>query len=366
VSEDTKNQTQDDEIDLIEVALKLWAERRFILKVVLIFFVIGLVIAFGSKKEYKSEVSFILDDNQGGSRVSGLLAQFGGMAGINFSDDDSDGVISPEIYPNILKSTSFLLQIMEEEIYIQKYDTTVTVFYYLNNLDKPSFIGYIKKFTVGLPGLIIELFAEEQVNEVNQKETTTDIIELTKDEIIIMENLDKRISISLNEETGLVNLGIELPDAYAAAELTKISYDLLTKYLIDYKIDKATIDYDFINDRYEEAKKEFEKAQIKLAKYRDQNINVSSAYVKTREERLQNEYTVAFNIYNGLAQQLEQAKIKVQEKMPICRIINNIKVPHENIKPRRLIVITLTTFLGILVGLLVIILNKLVKKINVQ
>jgi LPS O-antigen subunit length determinant protein (WzzB/FepE family) len=69
-----EKRTNTDEIDLIELALKIWAERKLILKTVAVFLVLGIIIAFGSKKEYKAECTFILDDNQGGSYVNPLIA----------------------------------------------------------------------------------------------------------------------------------------------------------------------------------------------------------------------------------------------------------------------------------------------------
>ncbi|MFW6370570.1 MAG: Wzz/FepE/Etk N-terminal domain-containing protein, partial [Bacteroidota bacterium] len=110
-NENKNNTTRDDEIDLIEVALKIWAERRFFYKTVAVFFALGLIIAFGSKEEYKSETTFILEDNEGGSRVSGMLAQFGGLAGINFGGAESGDVLSPQLFPNIIHSTSFLVKL---------------------------------------------------------------------------------------------------------------------------------------------------------------------------------------------------------------------------------------------------------------
>ena len=54
-----KNTSHNDEIDLIEVARKIWDERRLIYKTVAIFFALRLLIAFGSTKEYKSEAKLL-------------------------------------------------------------------------------------------------------------------------------------------------------------------------------------------------------------------------------------------------------------------------------------------------------------------
>lgn len=43
---------QEEEIDLLELALKVWAERRWILKCCSYAVIVGLVIAFSIPKEY--------------------------------------------------------------------------------------------------------------------------------------------------------------------------------------------------------------------------------------------------------------------------------------------------------------------------
>ena len=47
------------EIDLLELARKLWDNRRFIVKVTAIFAAIGLFVAIFSAKEYTSSVTMV-------------------------------------------------------------------------------------------------------------------------------------------------------------------------------------------------------------------------------------------------------------------------------------------------------------------
>ena len=92
--------------------------------------------------------------------------------------------------------------------------------------------------------------------------------------------------------------------------MTQKAKDLLQKTITEFKIEKATAQLQFIEERYNEKKKEFELVQEKLAAFRDRNKNVTSAIALTHEEQLQNEYQLAFNVYSELAQQLEQAQIR--------------------------------------------------------
>ena len=78
--------------------------------------------------------------------------------------------------------------------------------------------------------------------------------------------------------------------------------------------------------------------------------NIVSASVRTGEERLQAGYNLTFNVYNTLSQQYEQAKIKVQEKTPIFKVIYPAKVPLQKSKPKTRLILVAMIFLGGFIG----------------
>ena len=77
---------------------------------------------------------------------------------------------------------------------------------------------------------------------------------------------------------------------------------------------------------YIEAKENYYKSQRNLAAFIDANMNVVSAEFKTTQEKLQNEANLAYAIYNQMAQQLQMAKVKVQDTTPVFTIIEPAKM----------------------------------------
>jgi hypothetical protein len=55
---------------------------------------------------------------------------------------------------------------------------------------------------------------------------------------------------------------------------------------------------------------------------------------KREEERLQSEFLMASTLYTNLAQQLERAKIKVQENTPIFEVIELARVAIQKSGPK--------------------------------
>ncbi|MFW5720911.1 MAG: GNVR domain-containing protein, partial [Bacteroidota bacterium] len=135
-----------------------------------------------------------------------------------------------------------------------------------------------------------------------------------------------------------------------AAQIAQYAVEYLTDYITDYRIQKAQKDLEFVKERYEEKKIEFERAQLNLARFRDANRNIVSAAAQTEEQRLQDQYNLAFNVYNGLAQQLEQARIKVQEETPVIKVLEPVSVAVERSKPKRGLVLIISIFLGGFLG----------------
>ena len=141
-----------------------------------------------------------------------------------------------------------------------------------------------------------------------------------------------------------------MPEARLSAEVAYQARELLQKYITRLKIEKATDQLNFIQARYNEKKKEFEKAQMNLAWFRDRNRNVATSIGRTEEERLQSEYTIAFNVYSELAKQLEQAQIQVKEDTPVLSVLAPATVPAEKSKPKKAQILLIWIFIGAVIG----------------
>jgi uncharacterized protein involved in exopolysaccharide biosynthesis len=345
---------QDDEIDLVVVAKNIWEGRKFILKVTAIFIVIGLIVAFGSKVEYKASCKLLPESDEGIQMNLGGLGGLASLAGMDLgSMAGGSGAITPDLYPEVAKSMPFQLRLLNTPIRFDDIDTTYTSFYYFKEVDKPSLIGGIVKYTIGLPFQIKKWLSSSDDEVVVQDESAGEIIKITKEDSKIVEKFQDRISVEVDSKTGVISISAEMPDARAAAEVTNSAYKLLTEYLIDYKISKAQQNLDFVQERYEESKLEFVNAQKRLAAFNDRNRNVVTAMAQTELERLQNEYNIAFEVYKGLATQLEQSKIAVKEETPVFKVLEPVKVPVDKKRPKRTIILSVFIITGISVSLVI-------------
>ena len=233
--------------------------------------------------------------------------------------------------------------------------------------DCDALAAFIFDFTVSI-AMSMLVIAEPEVKpdrpdiDLASSQDNNQIIKLSKEDTKLLEKYRKRISVDVDTKTGILTLATEMPDAYASAELALLCTDLLTSYVIDYKVSKAKENFDFVKARYEEAKINFQITQESLATFNDRNRNVVTALGQAESQRLQNEYNLAFEIYKGLATQLEQAKIKVKEETPVFTVLEPVIIPVDKNSPKRLFILVLFFFIGLIAGVIYILINTSVNK----
>ena len=334
---------------MVEVIKKLWRNRRLIVKVTLVFMVLGVFIALFSPKEYSAGCTMVpqIGEEKSGGGLSGLAA----MAGISLGGMGGGDVLSPTMYPKVLSSVTFKKELMKTPLTLEDFDSPVTLFDYYTKEEYQKFnlLQAIKKYTIGLPGLLIGAFRGEDSTEMaGDKEIGIEM--LSPDEKKVAQALGQLVSLNVNDKDGYVQLTASMPEPLAAAQLALQAQQLLQRYITEFKIEKATSNLDFIQQRYDEAKADCDAKQLQLAQFVDANRNFSSAKARIQEEKLRADYTLSNSVFTELAKQLEQAKISVKENTPIFTVVEPVVVPTERSKPKRALICVLFTFLGVFAG----------------
>lgn len=344
---------QDDEIDLIELTKTIWSGRWFISKVTGVFVFFGLVIAFTSPVEYEASTKLLPEATEGASPNLGGLGGLAGLAGIDISGmSSSGGVLSPQLYPEIVNSLPFVLDVMNDTVYFERGDINTTTIYYLENMMNPSLLDYLFKYTIGLPGLIkTRIIGNRSKSQTYNGNHSQEYYRLSREQWKLIENFKDRISLNIDDDTGLISIKVEMPDAYAAAQITKKIEEEVTTAVTKYRTNKAQENLNFVLETFQVAKSEFETVQLRLARATDRNMNVSSATAQIELRRIENEYNVAFEVYKGLASQVEQAKIKLKEVTPVFTVLEPVQIPVDKSKPKTSFYLIVSFVVGAVVSL---------------
>lgn len=321
-----KDKHTENEIDLLELGQKIWNKRLLVIKVSLVGLIIGIIIAISIPREYSTAV--VLAPEAKNVSSGGNMGALAAIAGINLQQSSED-IISPELYPDIVGSTPFIVGLFDIQVMDRKEEINTSLYEYLDKYQKKAWWGHILAFPS-------KLFSSK---EEEQEKVGRDEMKLTHKEYSILKNIKNRINVSVDKKTGVIALSslMQSPEISAFISDTVTSY--LQEYIIKYRTQKARQDLVFSEKLYKEAKEDYHKAQQEYTTYMDRNQNIVSARYGAAKERLQNEVTLTYNVYNQMAQQLQMTKIKVQDITPVYTIIQPAMVPLIPEKPNRKLIV---------------------------
>ena len=341
------NQAAEDEIDLIALAQTLWNNRKFIIITVAIFIVLGVAVALLTPKEYTASTTVVPQISDTSTKLGGL-SSLAAMAGFNLNDMTGGSTqLSPMVYPQILNSVPFQLELMNTPFRFPGQKDSLSIYTHYTEVKETVFLEGLKEYTIGLPFVILKAIKGEKLPNdlMTNGNSPGGYITLTKEQDKVRKMLSEKVNLEVDDKGGFLTLSATTVDAELSAQVTQKALQMLQRYITAYKIEKTSAKLKFIEERYKDNKKEFEKAQAALAEFRDKNKNVTSALARTQEERLQSDYQLAFDVYSGLAQQLEQARIQVKEDTPVFSVLKPVTVPLvDNVSGFRTLIIY--TFMG--------------------
>lgn len=336
------------QIDTFEILKILNRSRRFIIKITLIFFVLGIIIAVLSTKEYTSSSSFIpqISSDKGlGKKLSGLAS----LVGVNVGGESGGNVVLPTQYPLIVESTPFKKELLASRIPAKGQDSTVSISYYLENVKETSFLNTIKGYTIGLPGKVMGAFSSSEVEEGTQKRDTS-LYYLTNKEQEQLDYLYSKFSVNINDTDGYIEIQGTLPEAKASAKLVNNIQALLQKFIIEYNIQKSQQELKYINKRFSEVEKDYFDKRAALARYKDRNVNVISNLAQNRLEQLQTEYSLSSEVYSQLAGEQESAKLTVKKDTPVFTVLKPATVPLKPSAPKKVLIVLQFLIVGFIIG----------------
>ena len=309
------------EIDLMEYARKLWDARWLLIKVAGIAAVVGVVIALTTPKVYTVNVTLAPESSKGGSSLSGIASMLG-VGGLNMGNDaDALGVM---LYPNIVSSTPFVLDLLDTPVKPLEEDAEELPFLDYLETQKSSLMGMVMSLPFKAIGAVTSLFSSE---EEEGDSVAINPFHLTKKQAKTVEGLKKVIIANVDKKTGVTTVNVTLQDPMVSAIIADTVIAKLQHKITDYRINKAQKDCAYWEQIYEERKNDYYKAQQAYAQYVDANKNVILQSVLTERERLQNEVSLAYQVYSNVATQLQLARAKVQEAKPAFAVVEPATVP---------------------------------------
>lgn len=319
MTEQNKN-TEEYEIDLVEVIKKLYRNRKLISIITGIFMVIGLVYALCATPIYKATLTMYPAAGEG-SKMGGLMSMASSF-GMNI------GGANKETYnvEDVIKSRT-----IAREVVLHKWNTN--------------------KFSRQVS--LLEFSGKEI------KDTSVSIYTAIKSYIDM-------VNIETNKETGLMKLNIESEDPLLSAGIANYLGDAVTTYVQENQGVKARRNIAHICKRLKDVSKELINAEEDVKNYKLKNRDEYSVQAQLELARLSRVLEIKQGVFLTLSQQKELAEIEKIKKTPVINILDKAEVPLFKIKPKKSMICIVFMFLGWILGILFVLIVPLLGKSSIS
>lgn len=331
------------EIDIIGIVNKVLKEKKLLLFFTGVAAVVGLIVALNTPKSYTSNV-VLAPEISGAGSMADNLSDLASMVGVNLSSKGAAvDAIYPEIYPDVMASSDFIIKLFDVKVRQQKDPTQKTYYAHLTQDAKIPFWDY--------PMIWLSLWLQKS-DQTGAKGKAINPFQLTKDQFGVCSMIRSNISCSVDKKTSVITISVKDFDPMVAAIIADTLQSRLQQYITLYRTKKARNDLAYTQQLFSEAKANYVKARERYSSYADANEDLVLESFKAKRDEMENDMQLRYNMYSQLAQQLQMAKAKVQERTPAYNIIQGASVPLRASSTPRLYILLMYIFLGVLADVL--------------
>ena len=331
------------EIDLMDLLRKVIGIRKKVYKTAGIGLIIGVIVAISIPKQYTVEVT--LSPEMGNNKEGGLSGLAASFLGSGVTMGEGTDALNASLSADIVSSTPFLLELSNMKVPVLG-NEEISLSSYLNEESSPWW-GYV----IGFPGMVIggvkSLFIENEDESISSDKVSRGTIELSQKEFQKIESLKRKIGASVDKKTSMTTVSVTLQSPKVAAVVADSVVKKLQEYIIDYRTSKSKEDCLYLEKLFKERQQEYYEAQRKYADYMDSHDNIILQSVRTEQERLQNDMSLAYQVYSQVASQLQVARAKVQEEKPVFAVVEPAVVPLEPSGTSRKVYVLAFIFLSV-------------------
>ncbi len=288
---------------------------------------LGLIVSFSLPKSYTAKV--MLAPETSTENALGGLSSMASLVGINMNGMSSDAIF-PEIYPDVVGSTKFLVELSSIKVKSADGAISTTLYDYMETKQKSPWWSAMFSF----------LGKEKHTGK------NVDAYRLDKDQSGIINAIGGSISCSVNSKTNVITIKATAQDPLISATLADSVSARLQKFITDYRTNKARNDVNNIQKLYNEAKARYDKARQLYSAYSDSNSDLVLASFKAKQTDLENEMQLQYNIFSQVTTQLQMAKAKVIEKTPVYAVLQPSTVPFRHSAPKKSLILAAFLFIG--------------------
>jgi hypothetical protein len=295
--------------------------------------------------EFESKAAVIIDQTTT-TNVNGNLNSMLGLP-TNNNSLSTNGTLSSDMYQDLFKSQVFFNELIQIKFPIsQNSKDSITLEQYFYNGEQLSFykklkhpLSFFKQNNIVTSNLILKNEMQDSASTVKNNLTPDLIISNQIPPIVQIDNnkaavigiMKSRIKLEVKDRN--LTVTTKMPNPFQSAIVGKIALENLLKFITAFKTHKQISQISYLQERVVESQERYKIAQKRFGGYKDNSLGIIIQSAQTNEQVLNNELSIAFNIYNQFSVQLEQAKIELKKETPYFSILETISIPNTAIEP---------------------------------
>lgn len=274
------------------------------------------------------------------------MADLAAMAGINLGGQNQSGDgINLMLYPDIVSSTPFIVEMSQIPVRGKEMPSPVSLYDYVDQELSAPWWSHVIGAPMRLIGWIFSSEDDDTAEALNP-------YALSRRQSLVLNALQHRIAISVDKKTGVITATATMQDPLVAGSDSRLDGRQAGSVHVRVPHRKAKRDLAFTQNMFDEARQfNTTKPSSTMPGPWTLTATLRASRRKSNWTRLQNEQQLAFGVYSQLAQQLENAKIKVQEQMPCVTIIEPASVPVNRSNMGKPTILFIFVFLGLMAGI---------------
>ncbi len=300
----------------------IWNHRKRYLLPLFIVAVAAYALICCVPRTYSVSVKLAPEYGAGGGG-GGMLANLASMADINLGEGNADAIV-PTFYPDLMKSTDFVVPLLNVQVTTADGSFKGTYRKYLSShCDSPwwsKLLATIKggKRTAGADTVRINPFS------------------LTQGQELLVKAASAGLSCTVDDKTDVITITTTAQDPLVAAQLADSVSVRLQKFITDYRTSKTRGELEDVREVLAEAKTNYEKKRDEYADFADRHQEVVLATYRIQLEDLENEMDIALNAYRSAKTQEQLAQAKLLSRTPAFTTLQNATVPNKPSGPKRM------------------------------
>jgi uncharacterized protein involved in exopolysaccharide biosynthesis len=299
------------------------------------FGIIAIIVAFNIPRIYKASVSLAPETSENSS-LSSNIASVASMIGMDMNFGQGNDAIYPEIYPDLMQSTRFIVGLFDIKVQTEDGKITTTFYDYLKTKQKSPFWEELIDYGRNL-------FKKKTKGNISKK---VDPFRLSKEQMDIVNAISSDIDCKVDKKTSIITIEVTTQDPLISACMADSVKARLQLYITNYRTNKAKADVAYMEKLYKQAKENYTKVRKQYAEFSDANEEMLLNSYKSKQEELENEMQLQYNMYTEVARQLQLSKAKLQEKTPAFTVVQNSTVPSKHSNKPKIIILLQFIILG--------------------